>query len=129
MNQEELYRKLVEISDVDDFVLELKPTHSKCYWGRYYPARKLIRLYALDENGEQYDESILIKEGLHELTHHIQYNHIPFWERKRGVMHDSEFWEIFKGMLHKAFNEPTDMEVLISEYAVENSFEGEDYLW
>jgi hypothetical protein len=101
MNQEQLYRKLVELSDVDDFILELKPTHSKSYWGRYFPARKLIRLYALDENGEQYDDLILLKEGLHELTHHIQYNHIPFWRRKAGVMHDPMFWEIYRGMLSK----------------------------
>jgi hypothetical protein len=104
VNQEQLYHKLAEISDVDDFVLELKPIHSKAYWGRYFPARKLIRLYALDENGEQYDEAILLKEGLHELTHHIQYNHIPFWERKHGVMHDEMFWEIYKGMMNKAFH-------------------------
>jgi hypothetical protein len=114
MTQEELYRKLVDISDVDDFILELKPIHSKSYWGRYFPARKLIRLYALDEDGEQYDDSILIKEGLHELTHHIQYTHIPFWERKYGTMHDEDFWEIFRGMLNKAFNK-TLMEVVIDE--------------
>jgi len=104
MDTENLYRKLVEISDVEDFVLELKPIHSSAYWGRYYPDRKLIRLYLLDENGEAYPESILLKEGLHELTHHIQYYHIPFWKRLKGVMHDEMFWEIYRGMLGKAFN-------------------------
>jgi hypothetical protein len=108
MDERELYHRLVSISDVDDFVLELKPCHSKSYWGRYFPDRKLIRLYALDEFGEQYDDAILLKEGLHELTHHIQYNHIPFWTRVHGVMHDDEFWEIYRGMLQKAFRESVD---------------------
>ena len=99
MTQEELYRLLVELSDVEDFVLELKPLYSKSYWGRYFPERKLIRLYALDEDGNQFPDRILIREGLHELTHHIQYNHIPYWRRKRGVMHDDEFWDIYRGML------------------------------
>lgn len=103
--QEELYRKLADIADVEDFVLELKPVYSKSYWGRYFPERKLIRLYMLDENRVPYDEDILLKEGLHELTHHIQYNHIPFWERVAGVMHDEMFWEIYRGMLDRAFGE------------------------
>lgn len=103
MNQEQLYRKLVELSDVEDFILELKPICSKKYWGRYFPERKLIRLYALDEYGNQYPEEILIREGLHELTHHIQHHHIPYWTRKFGVMHDEEFWIIFEGMLSKTY--------------------------
>jgi hypothetical protein len=122
MNQVELYRKLVEISDVDDFVLELKPTHSSSYWGRYFPDRKLIRLYQLDEYDQPYPDSVLIKEGLHELTHHIQYVHIPFWKREKGVMHDSEFWEIFKGMLHKAFKN----EQMIHAFMIE---EMSDIFW
>lgn len=103
LNQEELYRKLVEISDVEDFILELKPTYSKKYWGRYFPNRKLVRLYALDENGEQYPDEDLLREGLHEVTHHIQHHHIPYWTRKFGVMHDEDFWEIFRGMLSKMY--------------------------
>lgn len=101
MNQEELYRTLVELSDVEDFKLELKPTYSKCYWGRYFPQRKLIRLYALDETGERYPDEILIREGLHELTHHIQYNHVPYWQRIPGVMHDAEFWKLYRGMMEE----------------------------
>lgn len=85
MNELKLYQKLVEISGVDDFILELKLVHSSTYWGRYFPDRRLIRLYVLDENGEPYPESVLLKEGLHELTHHIQYHHIPFWKRQRGL--------------------------------------------
>lgn len=116
MNESELYQKLVEISGVDDFILELKPIHSSAYWGRYFPDRKLIRLYVLDENGEYYPESVLLKEGLHELTHHIQYHHIPFWKRQKGVMHDDMFWEIYRGMLAKAFNLPLEEELDDYEY-------------
>jgi hypothetical protein len=122
MDQESLYRKLVEISDVDDFVLELKPIYSVSYWGRYFPDRKLIRLYILDEDGEVFPDEILIKEGLHELTHHIQYNHIPFWKRVKGVMHDEEFWNIYKGMLHKAFSVDTLPAFMIDS-------KEEEFLW
>lgn len=98
MSENELYRTIVEISGVEDFELELKNTYSKTYWGRYFPEKRLIRLYALDENGNQYDSDILIREGLHEVTHHIQYHHIPFWRRVHGTMHDSSFYAIFNGM-------------------------------
>lgn len=104
MDSFDLYKKLVEISEVDDFVLELKSIHSSAYWGRYYPDRKLIRLYLLNEEGKPYPEAVLMKEGLHELTHHIQYHHIPFWKRIKGIMHDDMFWSIYRGMLSKAFN-------------------------
>lgn len=101
MKQEELYRRMVEISDVEDFVLELLPTYSKSYYGRYFPNRKLIRIYALNTYGDFYSDEFLLETALHELSHHIQYYHIPFWKRKAGVMHDDEFWNIFKGMMRK----------------------------
>lgn len=103
MTERELYDKLVYISGVADFQLELVPIHSKCYWGRYYPNRKLIRLYEFDVNGQPYDAEVLIREGLHELSHHIQYYHLPFWERKKGVMHDEEFWKLYRGMYYEYF--------------------------
>ena len=112
MTKEELYRRLVDISDVDDFLLELKPTNSKCYWGRYFPSRKLIRLYALDEVGNMYPEEVLIREGLHELAHHIQHHHVPYWTRKAGVMHDSEFILLYRNMLTLAFPKRDIEEVL-----------------
>ena len=105
MTEEQLYSILVEISGVSDFHLELKQTYSKSYWGRYFPQRRLIRLYALQEDGNQYPREDLIREGLHELTHHIQYHHVPFWERKKGVMHDEDFWIMFKGMYFDHFGE------------------------
>lgn len=103
MTETELYNKLVSISEVSDFHLELKQTYSVSYWGRYFPDRKLIRLYALDEEGKQYPDEVLIREGLHELTHHIQYHHVPFWKRKHGIMHDDEFKYIFKEMFRNHF--------------------------
>ena len=104
MEQEELQEHLVAISGIDDFELDLKPKYSESYWGRYYPNRKRIVIYQLDEDGEEYDESTLLKESLHELTHHIQYNHVEGWERKSGVMHDNQFYEIFKQLLDIAFD-------------------------
>ena len=103
MKQNELYDRLVSISGVSDFHLDLRQSYSKSYWGRYYPDRKLIRLYALDEDGNVYPDEVLLREGLHELTHHIQYHHVPFWKRERGVMHDSSFYFIYRGMQKDAF--------------------------
>lgn len=109
MNEQELYRKIAKISGVSDFHLELKPVYSKSYWGRYYPDRKLIRLYALEEDGTQIPDEILIREGLHEVTHHIQYHHVPFWERKKGVMHDESFWKIFEEMFSGYFGKKLEV--------------------
>ena len=103
LTEEKLYNILVEVSGVSDFHLELKPVYSKTYWGRYFPKKSLIRLYALKECGEQYPDEDLIREGLHELTHHIQYHHVPFWTRKKGVMHDYDFWELYNRMLKSYF--------------------------
>mgnify|MGYP006976783492 CR=1 len=103
MNEAELKELLVKLSGVRDFKLELLPKYSKSYWGRYFVVRKIIRLYALDENGEQYPDDILIREATHELAHHMQYHHIPGWKPKKGVMHDSLFHELHKAFLDKAF--------------------------
>lgn len=103
MTEQELYSYLSKISGVDDFDVQFSG-HSISFWGRYFIHRKLIRLYVLDENGKQYDDEILIREGLHELTHHIQYHHVPGWERVFGVMHDDSFYTMFKSFLDKAFN-------------------------
>jgi hypothetical protein len=104
MNEQELYTYLVEVTGISDFVLELKPIYSKAYWGRYFPARKLIRIYQLDEERNPLPDTILVKEALHELAHHVQYYHVPDWERKPGIMHDSQFWEIYRGFLDTAFD-------------------------
>jgi hypothetical protein len=103
MNENELYGFLCGISGISDFTLELKPIHSKMFWGRYNSASKIIRIYQLDENGNPYDDHILIRESLHELVHHIQHHHIYGWKRERGKMHDQQFWELYKSLLDKAF--------------------------
>jgi hypothetical protein len=113
MNEEELYYYLVDITGISDFVLELKPVYSKSFWGRYFPARKLIRLYQLDEEGKALPDTILVKEALHEVAHHVQYYHVPGWTRKAGIMHDSQFWEIYRGFLDKAFDRHVPFEGVV----------------
>ncbi|MMZ55969.1 hypothetical protein D1872_178450 [compost metagenome] len=103
MNQQDLMDLLVELSGISDFQLELKQTYSKCYWGRYFINRKLIRIYALDEDGTQFPDDILIREATHELAHHIQFYHVPGWERQKGIVHDEQFYEIHKALMDKAF--------------------------
>lgn len=103
MTEQELYDLLVELSGVNDFTLELLPKYSKSYWGRYFTRRKIIRLYALDEEGQTYPNDILIREATHELAHHMQYHHIPGWHKIDGIMHDPLFYELHKAFLDKAF--------------------------
>ncbi|AEZ50570.1 hypothetical protein F400_gp123 [Bacillus phage BCD7] len=108
MTEQELYNKLLKISDIGDFHLEFWG-HSEDYWARYYVNKRLIVIYDRDENGDQYDESVLIREGLHELTHHIQHCYIPFWKRlaEDGKEHDSMFWELFRAMQRIAAENPS----------------------
>ena len=103
MNRDKLFQILVEVSGVDDFELDLTETYSSSYWGRYFPKKSLVRLYGRNEDGSKVADDILIREGLHEVTHHIQYHHLPFWERRKGVMHDSLFWYTFNKMKEQYF--------------------------
>lgn len=104
MNQTQLQDKLIELSGVNDFILELKPSYSKLFWGRYFIWRKIIRLYALDEHGNQYPDDILMREATHELVHHMQYYHIAGWEPTPKQPHDEQFYELHKAFLDKVFD-------------------------
>jgi hypothetical protein len=103
LTEQKLKALLVKLSGVSDFTLELLPKFSKSYWGRYFTVRKIIRLYGLDEDGNWYPDDDLIREGTHELAHHMQYHHIEGWFPVKGIMHDPQFYELHKAFLDKAF--------------------------
>jgi hypothetical protein len=92
---------LKQVSGLQDFEVEVKPTFSKRYWAKYYPLQSLVRIYGLNENGEYYPLNILIREGLHEVAHHIQWYHTPGWRRVKGVVHDAVFKEVFADLLNR----------------------------
>ena len=89
-----IVRILRNLTGLMDFTVEFKEHYSTRYWGFYLTRTKTIRLYILDEEGEYVDEEIILREALHELTHHIQWYHTPGWIRKPGIAHDKEFKRI-----------------------------------
>ncbi len=84
---------------VDDVNVVVKK-RSKCFWGRYYDygtpkdKRPRIIIYALKLGcDEPYSNSILLYNSIHEMVHYIQY-HDPKFIRKKGVMHDADFYSL-----------------------------------
>lgn len=104
----ELNRRLLqdirEIGITVDFDLELKP-YSKTYFGRYDPNVNRITVYMYEDikctRLVPYRE--LLMTTLHEAVHCIQWHNKSFVRRK-GVMHDAEFYRILSVYTHKADN-------------------------
>lgn len=76
----------------NDFRVELRG-YSSSRWGCYYPERKTIVLYVLDEFGEYIPYYAILITALHEAIHHYQYSK-PNHVRVHGIMHDTEFKEL-----------------------------------
>lgn len=75
-----------------DFHIELRG-YSERYWGSYYPDKKKIVLYVLDEIGEYLPYYAILCTALHEAIHHYQHSK-PDFVRVHGIMHDTEFKEL-----------------------------------
>ena len=93
---------------VDEVSLELRP-YSKTYYGNYFPTedpelkpRVWIYPYRSAE-GMYLSYSKICESGIHEMCHHIQYKD-PSYKRKRGVMHDTDFWNLYNFYITKAKN-------------------------
>lgn len=104
MTSDKLKDMLFVCSQVNDFELVILPRHSKRHWALYYPGEKLIEIYGNDSKGKQYPLDVLLREALHELAHHFQYTHIPFWTPGEDD-HDPMFWELYQNLLDRAFGE------------------------
>lgn len=111
MNQEELYHKLLyDITLIklpsNEVEISLRP-FSKTYYGRYFPTKtkdKKPRIFIYPfENEEEvylpYDK--ILDTLIHEMVHHIQYCDESF-KRKRGIMHDTQFWKLYNHYLDRA---------------------------
>jgi hypothetical protein len=101
MNSQFIKDELVKLTGVNDFEVELVPKYSKRYWARYFPWERKIRIFALDVNEKPLPENKIMREAIHEMTHHMQYYHTPGWFRMPGIMHDFDFKRRYKRYLLK----------------------------
>lgn len=72
-----------------DYVLDVKNFSETCY-GRYYPAKKRVRVYYACHK----DYAQLVDTAIHEVCHHIQHSDKDF-VRVKGVMHNEQFWTLY----------------------------------
>ncbi len=111
LRKEELYDSL--ISDlrllelpVEEFDLVIRP-YSKTYWGRYFYAyngkKAQVRVYPYRTKGNKvmFPYQTILYHTIHEVCHHIQFT-LPGFVRKKGVMHDPEFYRILDEKISKA---------------------------
>lgn len=84
------------------FDLELRP-FSKTYYGRYDPNVNKVTLYVYEDKEctkmLSYEKVFLTL--IHEAVHCIQWQDKSF-VRRRGVMHDTEFYQLFNMYSDKA---------------------------
>lgn len=76
--------------------LVLRP-FSKRMYGRYNVKsdKIFIYIYADKEQERMYPYEVLLGVALHESVHREQWLN-PFYIRQRGVMHDAEFYSLFR---------------------------------
>ena len=93
--KDRLVKDLHKLNKANDYSIELRG-YSKTEWGFYYPHKRLIVLYPFISHSltfiRPYDDLLLT--ALHELVHHLQYSD-PSFIRYKGVMHNSEFWDLY----------------------------------
>ena len=97
-----IIRDLRRIGITEEFELELRD-FSKTYYGRYSPTKNRITLYIyLDPLCKVLvDYKSLFLTAIHEAIHCIQWNDKSF-VRKKGVMHDEEFFRLYNLYRKKA---------------------------
>lgn len=83
--------------------------YSKVYYGRYVYKRKdsfkpkvFVYLFKNPEKTEMYTYEDILSTTVHEVCHHIQYSN-PDFVRKRGVMHDKQFWDLYNDYMNRYF--------------------------
>lgn len=84
--------------------------YSKRYYGRYirknqegeYISRVFVYLFKNPEKTELYAYQDLLSTTVHEVCHHIQYED-PDFVRKKGVMHDKQFWDLYNSYMNRYF--------------------------
>ncbi len=81
---------------VDEVSIYLRP-FSKTFYGRYFPSYDggfpKIYIYPYEEDGSFMSYRKILETAVHEFCHHIQYS--TGHKRVKGVMHDSQFWNLY----------------------------------
>lgn len=106
VTSDNLKESLFICSRLNDFELVIEDTYNPQQWAQYEFDTHTIRLYGNDAKGKQYPFEILLREALHELAHHFQYLHVPFWTPdpdSDDPYHDELFWNIYQSLLDTAF--------------------------
>ena len=96
---QELYHRLLRdmraIGIPLNFTFELKP-YSKTYFGRYDPNSDKITVYVYEDKSRtrmmSYKDILLT--SIHEAVHSIQW-HDQSFVRRKGVMHNAEFFRLY----------------------------------
>jgi hypothetical protein len=96
---QELYHRLLRdmkaLGIPTNFTFELKP-YSKTYFGRYDPNLNKVTVYVYEDKSctkmMSYEEILLT--SIHEAVHSIQWQDKSFVRRK-GVMHDADFYRLY----------------------------------
>lgn len=114
MTEEELLARLLfDLSNlnlpVGEVDVSLRP-FSKTYYGRYFPVynddevkpKIFIYPYA-NTKSEMMDYDQILQIAIHEFCHHVQYTSGSF-SRVRGVMHDTQFWQLYNHYCKRAVN-------------------------
>lgn len=105
-NEAELYQRLMTDLEklnlpIDEVEIELRP-FSVTYYGRYFPNKHKIYVYPYrNEDGEFMRYADILCTAVHEMVHHIQHQD-PNYKRRRGVMHNPQFWMLYNHFLLRA---------------------------
>ena len=108
LGETELYQKLVgDLTllnlPVEEVNIVLRP-YSDTYFGRYFPDKQRIFVYPYkNKEGKFMCYSQILCTSIHELVHHIQYQD-PNFVRKKGIMHDPQFWKLYNHFIDRAVN-------------------------
>ena len=97
-----LMRDMVRVGIPIDFNLELK-SFSKTYYGRYDPNINRITVYIYEDKSctKMYSYEDILMTCIHEAVHSIQW-HDKSFVRRKGVMHDTNFFRLYNMYSDKA---------------------------
>lgn len=91
---------------IEEFDIEFYPKFCKSFYGKYFPIRYLktlknnkrvkpyIKIYPMTASGDLMNYEKILETAIHESIHHLQHTNLK-WKRKRGVMHDLDFYKLF----------------------------------
>ena len=96
---QDLYHRLLRdmnaVGVPTDFTLELKG-FSKTYFGRYDPNLNKVTVYVCENKSctKRYEYQEILLTCIHEAIHAMQW-HDKSFVRRRGVMHNEEFYRLY----------------------------------